>query len=509
MDRSFFIEEFRAELEMFIGADDVDEALKVSQGEKAFTFATLQRVLDTKIGSVLFADEGLKGQWLMYVEKSKATLADVIHLDLEEGCIADMTTVMKRTSAAMVAQGYARFEKKALPTSWCGWSFEQHETDIDDQWRLPLQLTVLACGLSQAQVTPFPWERHFMARNGNHMADYPSAVRDPSLACVGSHLKARKLALEILKQSGDDTYVEMVRTLEKHSDNLQRIDPRWSFHIDFAKHELPKLVRQVAESDVLALLPCEENNFGPSLENKNEIVKAMRGVEMQAFMLACPTAQEAISNGILVAKKIFDANPPLEREIASYSVFCRRVLVRCSNFLIVEPSGKIFGQNKKKRSLRGAEAASTWETIIMDVNPKKEELPLESLEEVRRFLWLFTADAQRKANEMTVEAAKRKRSSLQASLAVEDKPAAKKVAPKSQVRRAAAQVKIVSPDEGKAPPLRSQNGGLEAQPSASSSTPSQVGASAVDSLVQGADTVSTENIAASRIMSLFMKKPPA
>ena len=416
--RAGFLEDNMGLLSLFLAEDDLQESMALARGEKMFQFETIQRVLETRVGSTLFADEGAKVSWLKYISVGRQQLKDAIHSDLSEGAVDDMTLLMKRASGQMIQNGYARFDTKDLEVSWCGWDWTKKIRDIDDQWRLPLFLTALSSALIKGEAQPFPWESDFMRRNGGVMPKYPETLQNPDLRCIASHLKARKHALRLLSESKLVTYGDMVALLEKHLENLERDDVKFEFHLDFAKSQLPLLCMKEGEKDVLKLLPREENQYGPKLENKEAIMASLVAVQRQGFLQRAPLAYDRVATSIVLVKKVFDAQPPTARELASYSEFSLQVLAATANFLTVD--GILVGAKcADMRQLRGKEAALFWQEQLMDgEGPPKFEL--ERLEEVRRFMWMLTADAQMRLNSAVLEAAKRKRESMFAELAIED-----------------------------------------------------------------------------------------
>jgi hypothetical protein len=393
-----------------------------SKDNTPFKFETLSLLLESRIGSRLFADEAYKLQWIRFLEQCKSQLADIVHLNLDAAAVLDYKALMRRGTNDLCKIGFARFEAKQIDITWCAFSYCTTISNIDDQWALPLGLMITACGINSGHIPLLPWETHLLARHGGKMPSYPETLT-PETSHMADSLAVRNVALKLIRAAGDETYADMLKTMLKHADALKQLQPLFWFHIDFLQTHLNTLVAKLVEEDLLAILPGSTILPGDkTLDDEDEIMTLLLALQRVPFVVASPaTLVGSVANSAIIVKKVLQAEPPSDKELGTYSAFHKKVLDRCANFLRVQTLGTGKNCLKVTTTLLGKQAMLQLMTRLDAGGEKKDSATMDELKPFRQFKWLLTPDDQKKVQNLITEAAKKRRSDLELK-ALEDQP---------------------------------------------------------------------------------------
>jgi hypothetical protein len=381
--RCRFLCAYKFAASMIMDMPAVEEIESTVADQKPIDVGMLRRVLQTRLGRVLYADEAKNLEFTSYVDQVKSRLDTVVHVSYSPEEVKGSLDVLRHLANNLMKNSTSAFDKKAHNFKFLLEDVQVDITNANDVWAFAYAAMNMEIALNSESLPRLPWESVCFGKD-ERIEGIPSTVKVPEAALV-AHLNVRHAAAELLGP-GRKTLNQMKHVMLHHRAALLMLDRTWVVVDTWLQTQAQTVLETQIKSKVLAALPMGT----PTQTDMESSLAALQAI------LAGPQAHAAgtdfardIDGVVVVLTNLLDGIAPKVKHIHQYGGFQNSCLQLMSNWCIasyVKGAGK---SGATKETMYGNAAmkhyVSTMETELQNGLGKV----LNDFSVFRRFGWLL------------------------------------------------------------------------------------------------------------------------
>ena len=424
--RPNFLKGNRDTLALFI---DIDKAMAIEKAVKEGKDpgnGLVEAMLDSKVGSELFAAEALKSEYIAFIADIERRIYELEYHNFEAAELASFRKIMMTSVESMCDDHVNTMDSKTHDVRYLDSLVSCAISNLNDEWGWRLQARYKTIAVSNGLVSRLPWETLLFGKGG-HISSVPETVVVPESLLVDIQ-NCREVALKLLG-SAWQSVASMQATIKSHAQSLQNLDKSFWMDIAFLDSCFDARIGSHFKAQVLDVLPKagERKDIVKCIDEARTISQS-DGVEA-----AGKTLQRELTGLVNLLQDCSEGRSPSAMEVVRMSGFSTIFLKGCEN-LCVAYAVVADGMTKKKVEKFGQDAINYKYQMCLDAENVASRDPLD-LRDFRRFQWMLSAEQMKNVElwhrEAMVEAKTRLLDKRRAALndgCVEDDATAKGVA---------------------------------------------------------------------------------
>jgi hypothetical protein len=380
-----FVKRNRSVLLRFVDVPDLNHAIECIDKGVHPEPSTFRRVLGScKIAALLFKEQGLKIEYVLFLGDIQKRLVDLAHNDYEIIEVNSFKKLFIKQAQLLNRNGAVDWDKGVGKISFFGSDTQVPLLSHNDQWELRLMADLKGNAVASKLLEPLPWETLILDAVG------PGKLRENCripAELLTDFMNVRDAIYRVMGRQ-PLTIKEMKRILNPHKKAFCELDRSVVLELTFLDEEVETILTGKLHQKVLDAFPH-------ALQQKtiSEVCFELEKMKASNLCVACGADLESEVSGVCgLLRRLEEGTGPKLVDIYNYSAFYKHIVKALEYFVsfYVRPSGvRCFGR----------EAIAFKFTDALDRITNGEPIGLPELRDFRRFEWLLKDDERNLVNE--------------------------------------------------------------------------------------------------------------
>ena len=264
--RSLWVEQNVTLVDMFVPGEHRAKVEEALADKKDPELINIREVLSSSLGAELYAEQGLRYSWLLYVANINKGMKSLIDHSFDDLEVANFRTLMGQEVEKLKEAGAASFDTKNMKVDFCDKKDMVIEiTDPNDQWYNTLEAAKKTIIISNKLAPRLPWEDLYIG-DENKIEGIPETLTLPPKE-VAAMVSFRKSVLKILSQEcRSNTLDEWKRVVKKHKATFKRHCQSWGLEDVWLMSHVEAMLIAKVEGEALDTFPKEEPTANRDVE---------------------------------------------------------------------------------------------------------------------------------------------------------------------------------------------------------------------------------------------------